>query len=42
MVASHIKNYRELARDTLRADALAILEAGYEAIDNERVIKKRV
>ena len=39
---TYIKNYSELATTTAREDALSILEAGYEAINTERVIRSKV
>ena len=37
-----IKNYNELATTPLRTDALAILEAGYKAIETEAVVGANV
>lgn len=37
-----IKNYNELATSELRTDALAIMNAGYSAIDTESVINHKV
>lgn len=42
MKAPVIKNFEQLATTALRRDALAILEAGYEAVDTERVIREEV
>ena len=33
-----IKNFKDLATNRLRIDALAIIEAGFAAIDTEKVI----
>jgi glycerate-2-kinase len=38
----HIKNFDTLAVNDLRRDALAIAEAGYEAIHTERVVRDKV
>ena len=40
MAVDRIKNRESLARDTLRADMLSVLEAGYVAIDTQLVVKK--
>lgn len=37
-----IKNIKQLARTPLRADALAIAEAGYQSLDIERVFRDKV
>ena len=39
---THIKNFTQLATNPGRHDALNILEAGYEAINTETVIKSKV
>lgn len=39
---AYIKNYSELAISPEREDALTILEAGYEAINTERVIRSKL
>jgi glycerate-2-kinase len=38
----HIINYKELAKTALRKKALAIMEAGYAAIEIQTAIKKRI
>jgi glycerate-2-kinase len=42
MILPLIKNMNELGTTPLRRDALAILEAGYEAVSTERVIREEV
>jgi len=37
-----IKNLKQLARTPLRADALAIAEAGYKSIDIEQVFMRKL
>ena len=37
-----ITNKKELATSKLREDALEILEAGYEAIDTEKVLRNKM
>lgn len=39
---SHITNYKELAKTPLRKKALAIMEAGYAAIEIQTAIKNRI
>ncbi len=39
---TYIKNFRELATNPGRRDALNILEAGYEAINTEKVLRSKV
>ena len=38
----NIINFKKLAQNSLRRKALLIAEAGYEAIEIEKVIKKRI
>ena len=37
-----IINFQDLAKDPLRKKALLIAEAGYEAIDIEKVVRKKI
>ena len=39
---SIILNKEELATNPLRKDALDILEAGYEAINTEKILRKKL